>query len=129
MLNTQVSDDGTEPENTVNDALEKHMAARKMLQNASYFASTATSQPKTLEMFGAPLPPDGQGKIKHRPFHSYTMKQAVEERFILDVLKAYTPVSSYYKLIKKTDDDPECDTKKQRRSSAVTWKVMTTQLA
>lgn len=108
-------DDGADPEDTVNEALEKRMAARKMLTNASYFAFTATPKNKTLEMFGIPLPPDGEGKIKHRPFHSYTMKQAIEERFILDVLKAYTPVNSYYKLIKKTDDDPEFDTKKAKK--------------
>ena len=108
-------DNGADPEDTVNEALEKRMAARKMLKNASYFAFTATPKNKTLEMFGIPLPPDGEGKIKHRPFHSYTMKQAVEERFILDVLKAYTPVNSYYKLIKKTDDDPEFDTKKAKK--------------
>jgi type I site-specific restriction-modification system R (restriction) subunit len=66
-------------------------------------------------MFGEPLPPDAEGKVKHRPFHSYTMKQAVEEGFILDVLKSYTPVDSYYKLVKKTEDDPEFDTKKARR--------------
>jgi type I restriction enzyme R subunit len=108
-------DNGSDPEDTVNEALEKRMAARKMLKNASYFAFTATPKNKTLEMFGIPLPPDGEGKIKHRPFHSYTMKQAVEERFILDVLRAYTPVNSYYKLIKKTDDDPEFDTKKANK--------------
>jgi len=106
---------GPDPEDTVNDALEKRMAARKMLTNASYFAFTATPKNKTLEMFGAALPPDGEGKVKHRPFHGYTMKQAVEEGFILDVLKQYTPVDSYYKLVKKTDDDPEFDTKKAKK--------------
>jgi type I restriction enzyme R subunit len=114
-LASRSNDDETEPEDAVNDALEKRMKARKMLKNASYFAFTATPKPKTLEMFGIPLPPDAEGKIKHRPFHSYTMKQAIEERFILDVLKAYTPVNSYYKLIKKTDDDPEFDTKKAKK--------------
>lgn len=104
-----------DPEDTVNAALERRMAARKMLKNASYFAFTATPKPKTLEMFGIPLPPDAEGKIKHRPFHKYTMKQAIEEGFILDVLKAYTPVDSYYKLIKKTEDDPEFDTKKAKK--------------
>ncbi len=108
-------DAGPDPEDTVNAAIEARMAARKMLANASYFAFTATPKNKTLEMFGEPLPPDAEGKVRHRPFHSYTMKQAVEEGFILDVLKAYTPVSSYYKLIKKTDDDPEFDTKKARK--------------
>ena len=108
-------DEGPDPEDTVNAALEKRMAARKMLTNASYFAFTATPKNKTLEMFGEPLPPEAEGKVKHRPFHSYTMKQAVEEGFILDVLKAYTPVDSYYKLVKKTEGDPEFDTKKAQK--------------
>ena len=105
-------DAGPDPEDMVNDALAKRIEARKLLTNASYFAFTATPKSKTLELFGDPLPPDAEGKIKHRPFHSYTMKQAIEERFILDVLKSYTPVNSYYKLVKKTEDDPEFDTKK-----------------
>jgi type I restriction enzyme R subunit len=104
-----------DPEDIVNAALEKRMAARKMLGNASYFAFTATPKNKTLEMFGQPLPPDAEGKVKHKPFHAYTMKQAVQEGFILDVLKHYTPVSSYYKLIKKTEDDPEFDTRKAKK--------------
>ena len=108
-------DGGTDPEDTVNEALEKRMEARKMLTNASYFAFTATPKNKTLEMFGEPLPPDAEGKVKHRPFHSYTMKQAIEEGFILDVLKSYTPVDSYYKLVKKIEDDPEFDTKKAKK--------------
>lgn len=112
---TEGDDSGPDPEDTVNEALAKRMAARKMLDNASYFAFTATPKNKTLEMFGEPLHPDADGKIKHRPFHSYTMKQAVDEGFILDVLKAYTPVDSYYKLVKKTDDDPEFDTKRAKK--------------
>ena len=108
-------DEETDPEDTVNDAIEKRMAARKMLKNASYFAFTATPKNKTLEMFGEALPADAEGKVKHQPFHSYTMKQAVEEGFILDVLKQYTPVDSYYKLVKKIENDPEFDTKRARR--------------
>lgn len=114
-LTSKSDDGGTDPEDTINEALERRMAARKMLTNASYFAFTATPKNKTLEMFGEALPPDTEGKVKHRPFHSYTMKQAIEERFILDVLKAYTPVSSYYKLVKKAEDDPEFDTKKAKK--------------
>ena len=106
------TDEEPDPEDTVNNALEQRMAARKMLTNASYFAFTATPKNKTLQMFGEALPPDSEGKIKHKPFHCYTMKQATEEGFILDVLKVYTPVDSYYKLIKKIEDDPEFDTKK-----------------
>lgn len=98
----------TDPEDTINDALAKRMAARKMLTNASYFAFTATPKNKTLEMFGEPFPGE-EGNVKHRPFDSYTMKQAVQEGFILDVLKSYTPVNSYYKLVKRVEDDPEFD--------------------
>jgi type I restriction enzyme R subunit len=103
------------PKDVVNAALEARMAARKMLTNASYFAFTATPKNKTLEMFGEPLPPDAEGKVKHKPFHHYSMKQAVQERFILDVLENYVPVDSYYKLIKKIEDDPEFDTKKAKK--------------
>src|SRR5690606_7437924 len=55
------------------------------------------------------------GAVQHRPFHSYTMKQAIEERFILDVLKPYTPVNSYYKLIKKIEDDPKFDAARAKK--------------
>jgi type I restriction enzyme R subunit len=113
----RTAEDGGEadPEDTVNEALERRMAARKMLTNASYFAFTATPKNKTLEMFGEPLPPDAEGKVKHKPFHHYSMKQAVQERFILDVLENYVPVDSYYKLVKKIEDDPEFDTKKAKK--------------
>lgn len=115
LANAKDGDEEGDAEDTINEALEKRMAARKMLPNASYFAFTATPKNKTLEMFGEPQPPDAEGKVKHKPFHSYTMKQAIEEGFILDVLKAYTPVDSYYKLIKKAEDDPEFDTKKAKK--------------
>ncbi|MFN8894086.1 MAG: type I restriction endonuclease subunit R, partial [Betaproteobacteria bacterium] len=108
-------DDTADPEDLVNAALEARMASRKMLANASYFAFTATPKNKTLQMFGEALPPDAEGKVKHRPFHSYTMKQAVQEGFILDVLKHYMPVDSYYKLVKKTADDPEFDSKRAKK--------------
>ncbi len=108
-------DDVPDPEDTVNEALERRIRARKLLETASYFAFTATPKNKTLEMFGEPLPPDAEGKVKHRPFHAYTMKQAIEERFILDVLKAYLPVDSYYKLVAKIEADPEFDTKKAKK--------------
>jgi type I restriction enzyme R subunit len=104
----------SDPEDTVNDALERRMQARKMLTNASYFAFTATPKNKTLEIFGAPeAKPDG--KTAHHPFHSYTMKQAIQEGFILDVLKNYTPVTSYYKLVKTVEADPEFDTKRAKK--------------
>ena len=100
------------------------MEARKLLPNASYFAFTATPKNKTLEIFGDAYNEDG--KVKHRPFHSYTMKQATQEGFILDVLKHYTPVESYYKLIKKIEDDPEFDTKRAKKNYAVMWRATNT---
>ncbi|MDW7732876.1 MAG: type I restriction endonuclease subunit R [Methanolobus sp.] len=102
-----------DPEDAINDVLEKRMQARKMIRNASYFAFTATPKNKTLELFGWAYNDDGQ--VKHRPFHSYTMKQAIQEGFILDVLSYYTPVNSYYKLVKTIEDDPEFDTKKAKK--------------
>jgi type I restriction enzyme R subunit len=99
---------------TFEDQLNRLMEARKLLPNASYFAFTATPKNKTLEIFGEPDPqPDGT--VKHLPFHSYTMKQAIQEGFILDVLAHYTPVKSYYKLIKKIEDDPEFDVKRAQK--------------
>ena len=103
-----------DPEDAINDALEARMRSRKMLDHASYFAFTATPKNKTLEIFGEPVP-GAEGKTAHRPFHSYTMKQAIQEGFILDVLKSYTPVTSYYKLIKTVTEDPEFDTKKAQK--------------
>ena len=101
------------------------MEARKLLPNASYFAFTATPKNKTLEMFGE-ADPQHDGTVKHRPFHSYTMKQAIQEGFILDVLQNYTPVESYYKLIKTVEGDPEFDTSGRRRSCAAMWRATTT---
>jgi type I restriction enzyme R subunit len=115
-MNIALSEAGKEGEEdeTFEDQINRIMEARKLLPNASYFAFTATPKNKTLEMFGEPLPqPDGT--VKHRPFHSYTMKQAIQEGFILDVLAHYTPVKSYYKLIKTIEDDPEFDVKKAQK--------------
>lgn len=73
----EVEDGELDAEDRVNATLETLMAERRLLTNASYFAFTATPKAKTLEMFGEALPPDAEGKVSHRPFHSYTMKQAV----------------------------------------------------
>ena len=103
-----------EDDETLEDKINRLMEAKKLLPNASYFAFTATPKNKTLEIFGAPEP-QADGTVKHRPFHSYTMKQAIQEGFILDVLKHYTPVESYYKLVKKVEGDPEFDTKRAQK--------------
>lgn len=98
----------------VQDLINEAMRSRKMVANASYFAFTATPKNKTLELFGTPFV-DAAGETKYRPFHSYSMKQAVDEGFILDVLKAYTPVNSYYKLVKTVSGDPEFDSKRAQK--------------
>jgi len=110
-LSIALSEAGKEGEaETTEDKINRIMEAKKLLPNASYFAFTATPKNKTLEIFGEPY--NAGGQTKHRPFHSYTMKQAIQEGFILDVLKHYTPVESYYKLIKTVEADPEFDTKR-----------------
>ena len=99
---------------TTEDRINRAMESRKLLPNASYFAFTATPKNKTLEIFGQPDPqPDGA--VRHLAFHSYTMKQAIQEGFILDVLEHYTPVASYYRLAKKVEDDPEFDARKAQK--------------
>lgn len=102
-----------DPEDTINDVLEKRMQARQMLSNASYFAFTATPKPKTLELFGIPY--EAEGEIKHKPFHHYSMKQAIQEGFILDVLQHYTPIDCYYDLIKTIEADPHFEAKRARQ--------------
>ena len=102
-------------EESPEDRINRTMEARKLLPNASYFAFTATPKNKTLETFGELLPDDGSGKPKRRPFHSYTMKQAIDEGFILDVLRFYTPIQSYYRLIKTVEEDPEFDTRRAQK--------------
>ncbi len=108
-LSGLASDDEMDNEDKINAMME----GRKLLQNASYFAFTATPKNKTLETFGIPYQ-DGD-TIKHRPFHVYTMKQAIQEGFILDVLKYYTPIDSYYKLMKTVEDDPMFDKKRAQK--------------
>ncbi|MEB2296505.1 MAG: type I restriction endonuclease subunit R [Ignavibacteria bacterium] len=114
QMNIALSEKGEEgEEETFEDKINRIMEARKMLTNASYFAFTATPKNKTLEMFGIPY--QSGEETKHKPFHSYTMKQAIQEGFILDVLKNYTPVDSWYHLSKTIEEDPTFDTKRAQK--------------
>ncbi len=99
----------TEDNDTITDEdlITDLIKSRKLLPNASYFAFTATPKNKTLELFGVPF--EAEGKTKFRAFHLYSMKQAIEEGFIMDVLQNYTTYQSYYALLKKIEDDPEYD--------------------
>ena len=97
---------------TTEDLLIERMKARKVASpNLSFFAFTATPKQKTLELFGTEDVATG----KFRPFSLYSMKQAIEELFILDVLKNYTTYETYFGLLKKVEDDPEFDKKKAQR--------------
>ena len=112
-ISAALGESSEEEEETTEDKINRIIEQRKMLPNASYFAFTATPKNKTLQMFGIAYPEGGE--VKHRPFHGYTMKQAIQEGFILDVLKHYTPVESYYRLAKTVEGDPEYDVKKARK--------------
>jgi type I restriction enzyme R subunit len=89
------------------DRIVAEMKRRGRLPNVSYFAFTATPKNKTLELFGRKRP-DG----KFEPFSLYSMRQAIEEKFILDVLENYTTYQSYWALLKKIKDDPRYDREK-----------------
>ncbi|MDQ6770232.1 MAG: putative DNA binding domain-containing protein [Gemmatimonadota bacterium] len=95
------------PEEELEDRIVAEMARRGPLPNLSTFAFTATPKPKTLELFGT----RGQDG-RFAPFHLYTMRQAIEEGFILDVLTNYSTYTAYWKLLKKIEDDPRYDRKK-----------------
>ena len=109
---SQAGEEGEEE--TYEDQINRLMESHKLLPNASYFAFTATPKNKTLEIFGNP-DPQADGTVRHNAFHTYTMKQAIQEGFILDVLAHYTPVNSYYKLAKTVEDDPQFDTRKAQK--------------
>jgi len=100
----------------------KTMAKRGRQPNISFFAFTATPKYKTLEVFGTPGAPACAGTAdrdgKPQPFHLYSMCQAIDEGFILDVLKNYTTYKTYYRLIKSIEDDPQVDKRKAARALA-----------
>lgn len=108
-LSGLASDSELDNEDKINAMVE----GRKLVKTASYFAFTATPKNKTEEVFGTPYEEDG--RIKHRPFHVYTMKQAIQEGFILDVLKNYVTIDSWYKIAKKVEDDPMFDKKRAQK--------------
>lgn len=95
------------PEEELESAILAEIEKRGRLPNLSMFAFTATPKPKTLELFGTRRA-DG----KFEPFHIYSMRQAIEEGFILDVLTNYTTYKAYWRLLKKIEDDPRYDKKK-----------------
>ena len=106
-VNQTIQDTDSEEEKTDEDIVIETLQNRRMLKNASYFAFTATPKNKTLELFGLP---NDQGQ--YSAFHVYSMKQAIEEGFILDVLANYTTYNSYYGLIVNQNHDKEYGVRK-----------------
>ena len=107
-------DENGESKDTVEKELEKIMVSRQKLPHLSFFAFTATPKPKTLELFGIP---DATQKSGYRAFHEYTMRQAIEEGFILNVLDNYITKSSYFELIENenAEDDKAFEKLKVKR--------------
>jgi type I restriction enzyme R subunit len=110
-LNRAMGNSGNEEEDAdPQDKILEAMRSRKMRDNASYLAFTATPKNNTLEKFGV-CQEDG----KYKPFHLYSMKQAIEEGFILDVLANYTTYRSYYEIEKSIEKNPLFDTIKAQK--------------
>ena len=93
------------------DQIEKEMKARGPQKTLSYYAFTATPKKKTRRLFGIKISDDN-----YRPFHVYSMKQAIEEGFILDVLKNYTTYEQYFRIVKTASEDKVVENKKASRS-------------
>ena len=109
-LNATVQKDADTDGSDTDALLEKLMKDCKMSTNCSYFAFTATPKRETLERFGSE---DAEGKF--HPYHLYSMKQAIEEGFILDVLTNYTTYRSYYELTKSIEDNPEYNNERAQK--------------
>jgi len=94
------------------DLIIRNMLKRGKQPNISFFAFTATPKYKTKHLFNEP------GDSGESPFHEYTMRQAIEERFILDVLKNYTTYETYFHITQSAEDDPNVERKKAARALA-----------
>jgi type I restriction enzyme R subunit len=124
VLSSAQSND--EEEITAEDMLQQVLESRKTNPNLSYYAFTATPKSKTLEMFGRLPKPDEKPSKDNKPeaFHVYSMRQAIEEGFILDVLQNYTTYNTAYKLAQKqAEADKEVDSKKASKELGVWVKL------
>jgi type I restriction enzyme, R subunit len=113
ILGAGVQDASAEAEVSWEDRLNQIMASRGQQKNLSFFAFTATPKGKTLELFGR----EG-GSGKPEAFHTYSMRQAIEEGFILDVLRNYTTYSTWFNFVKTVEDDPTIPKKKGAKALA-----------
>ncbi|WP_192034962.1 DEAD/DEAH box helicase family protein [Halomonas sp. YLGW01] len=111
---------GDDEEVSAEALMDAAVSARKPSERISYYAFTATPKAKTLELFGRAPDPElpANSDNKPEPFHLYSMRQAIEEGFILDVLERYTTYSTAWKLAHPNGDDQEVDSKKASRTLA-----------
>lgn len=114
ILGTNAQNGNDDEEADWEDRLNQIMAARGQQKNLSFFAFTATPKGKTLELFGRPGATSGLPEA----FHTYSMRQAIEEGFILDVLRNYTTYSTWFKFVKTVEDDPAIPKKKGAKALA-----------
>lgn len=110
VTNDDLDDDYT-GDDFIREQIEQSAAARGQQPNISFFAFTATPKYKTLQVFG-----DKDENGKPKPFHLYSMRQAIEEGFILDVLQNYTTYELYFKLTKAIEEDPNLNKKKAAKA-------------
>ncbi len=114
-VTVETGDEGEiDPQDAVDALVEASARARGPHDNLSMFAFTATPKAKTLELFGEPPDEDG----RHRPFHLYSMRQAIEEGFIVDVLEHYTTYETYFRLARAGEEDPEVPVREASKAIA-----------
>jgi type I restriction enzyme R subunit len=114
VLGDTQTGDGDEPPDEVEEALAAQVAARGLQPNLSFFAFTATPKGRTLELFGRV----NSESNRHEAFHLYSMRQAIEEGFILDVLANYVTYQTYWEIEKAIEDDPNVDPQRARAAIA-----------
>jgi type I restriction enzyme R subunit len=114
VLGAKKATDPDEPADPAEDELAAAVAARGRQPNLSFFAFTATPKARTLELFGR----YDAATDRHVPFHLYSMRQAIEEGFILDVLASYVTYKTYWQIEQATPDDPQFDPKKAKAAIA-----------
>lgn len=95
-------------EDGLNELISYVASGRLMAKNTNFYAFTATPKDKTLQMFGTPFIKEN-GETGHKPFHVYSMRQAIEEKFIMNVIENYITYDSYYKIIKSAEENPMFD--------------------
>ena len=124
QMSMALSNIGAAKTETSDEIIARVIKQRKMIDSASYFGFTATPKGRTLELFGTPM-----NSGQREAFDTYTMKQAIQEGFIMDVLQNYTSVESYFQLAKAIEEDPAFDKDKAMKRLSHSEDSLSTTLA